>query len=127
MFITVPINITGQVHFSNNYIDWNIQVNLNLGETSEETKNRFITVQGKYFRIFLLSSNTELESTTLESSLSKVHIDKYSDDVNDVVINNPLNTINSSVETLETSIGSSNTKLDAVNTNINTLDSNNNS
>ena len=68
-----------------------------------------------------------MESTTLEASLSKVHIDKYSDDVNDVVINNSLNTINSSVETLDTSIGSSNTKLDAVNTNINTLDSNNNS
>ena len=76
MFITVPINITGQVHFSNNYIDWNIKVNLNLGETSEDTKNRFITVKGKYFRVLLSSSNTELESTYLETSLSKVHIDK---------------------------------------------------
>ena len=48
MFITVPINITGQVHFSNNYIDWNIKVNLNLGETSEDTKNRFITNISEY-------------------------------------------------------------------------------
>ena len=127
MFITVPINITGEVHFSNNYVDWNIKVNLNLGETSEDTKNRFITVKGKYFRVLLSSSNTELESTYLETSLSKVHIDKYSDDGNDVDMNDSLNTINSSVETLDTSIGSSNTKLDAVNTNINTLDSNNNS
>ena len=44
MFTTVPINITGQVHFSNNYI----KVNLNLGETSEETKNRFITNISEY-------------------------------------------------------------------------------
>ena len=115
MFITVPINITGEVHFSNNYVDWNIKVNLNLGETSEDTKNRFITVKGKYFRVLLSSSNTELESTYLETSLSKVHIDKNSDDGNDVDMNDSLNTINSSVNTTNTKLDMNNNLLDSIN------------